>query len=185
MGLKRATDIAGPPQVPNEFGTFESKSIEERHPIRLYVRYVDTAYSIPFDNEQSKDLIQRYLTECPDPNNENVVGYPNKKCWPMDQRMRLMRHDVNLGRATFWNIKNRLPRAITTVEWDNSFVSVYKDNPNLLFSMCNFEVRIFPKCRSPEGTKFIHRDGVWNLQNNERTHCSSVSACYSGRYGCF
>ena len=32
-----------------------------------------------FDNEQSKDLIQRYLTECPDPNNENVVGYPNKK----------------------------------------------------------------------------------------------------------
>ena len=58
------------------------------------------------------------------PNNENVVGYPNKKCWPMDQRMRLMRHDVNLGRATFWNIKNRLPRAITTVEWDNSFVSV-------------------------------------------------------------
>ena len=82
--------------------------------------------------------------------------------------MRLMRHDVNLGRATFWNIKNRLPRAITTVEWDNSFVSVYsKDNPNLLFSMCNFEVRIFPKCRSPEGTKFIHRDGVWNLQNNE------------------
>ena len=30
-----------------------------------------------------------------------------------------------------------------------------------------FEVRIFPKCRSPEGTKFIHRDGVWNLQNNE------------------
>ena len=39
----------------------------------------------------------RYLTEQPDPNNENVVGYNNKKCWPRDQRMRLMKHDVNLG----------------------------------------------------------------------------------------
>ena len=169
LGLKRATDIAGPPQIPNEFGTFESKQIEERHPIRLYARYVDTVHILfRFNNEQSKDLIQRYLTECPDPNNENIVGYPNKKCWPIDQRMRLMKHDVNLGRATFWNIKNRLPRAITTVEFENSFVSVYsKDNPNLLFSMCNFEIRIFPKCRSPEGTKFVHRDGVWNLQNDE------------------
>ena len=24
---------------------------------------------------------RRYLTEQPDPNNENVVGYNNKKCW--------------------------------------------------------------------------------------------------------
>lgn len=33
-------------------------------------------------------------------------------------------------------MKNRLPRSITTLEWENSFVSVYsKDNPNLLFSM--------------------------------------------------
>lgn len=36
----------------------------------------------------------------------------------------------------FWDMKNRLPRSITTLEWENSFVSVYsKDNPNLLFSM--------------------------------------------------
>ena len=78
----------------------------------------------------------RYLTEQPDPNNENVVGYNNKKCWPRDQRMRLMKHDVNLGRAVFWDVQNRLPRALTTCEWENSFVSVYsKDNPNLLFNM--------------------------------------------------
>ena len=43
-------------------------------------------------------MIQRYLTEHPDPNNENIVGYNNKKCWPRDARMRLMKHDVNLGR---------------------------------------------------------------------------------------
>ena len=85
--------------------------------------------------------LHRYLTEQPDPNNENVVGYNNKKCWPRDQRMRLMKHDVNLGRAVFWDVQNRLPRALTTCEWENSFVSVYsKDNPNLLFNMGGFEV---------------------------------------------
>ncbi len=39
-------------------------------------------------------------------------------------------------------MKNRLPRSLTTFDWDNSFVSVYsKDNPNLLFAMSGFEVR--------------------------------------------
>jgi pre-mRNA-processing factor 8 len=52
---------------------------------------------------------------------------------------------VNLGRAIFWDIKNRLPRSITTLDWDNSFVSVYSaGNPNLLFDMVGFEVRIQP-----------------------------------------
>ena len=58
-----------------------------------------------FSADDSRDLIQRYLTEHPDPNNENIVGYNNKKCWPRDARMRLMKHDVNLGRAVFWDIK--------------------------------------------------------------------------------
>ena len=63
---------------------------------------------------------------------------------------------MNLGRAVFWEVKNRLPRAVTTLNWDDSFVSVYsKDNPNLLFDMCGFEVRIFPKIRlgADEGFK--------------------------------
>ena len=54
-----------------------------------------------FSKEESRDLIQRFLTENPDPNNENVVGYNNKMCWPRDCRMRRMKHDVNLGRAVF------------------------------------------------------------------------------------
>ena len=65
-----------------------------------------------FTAEEARDLIQRYLTEHPDPNNENIVGYNNKKCWPRDARMRLMKHDVNLGRAVFWDMKNRLPRCV-------------------------------------------------------------------------
>ncbi|MGH0161571.1 UNVERIFIED_CONTAM: hypothetical protein FKN15_041370 [Acipenser sinensis] len=125
-----------------------------------------------FTADEARDLIQRYLTEHPDPNNENIVGYNNKKCWPRDARMRLMKHDVNLGRAVFWDIKNRLPRSVTTVQWENSFVSVYsKDNPNLLFNMCGFECRILPKCRTSY-EEFTHKDGVWNLQNEvtkERT----------------
>ena len=65
----------------------------------------------------------------------------------------------------FWEIKNRLPRSITTIQWENSFVSVYsKDNPNLLFNMSGFEVRILPKCRMLY-EEFTHKDGVWNLQN--------------------
>jgi pre-mRNA-processing factor 8 len=60
----------------------------------------------------------------------------------------IRKHDVNLGRAVFWEIKNRLPRCLTTINWENSFVSVYsKDNPNLLFAMVGFDVRILPKLR--------------------------------------
>ena len=125
-----------------------------------------------FDAESARDLIQRYLTEHPDPNNENIVGYNNKKCWPRDCRMRLMKHDVNLGRAVFADIRNRLPRSLTSLDWDASFVSVYsRDNPNLLFTMAGFEVRVLPKCRMA-GEEFASRDGVWALQNEatkERT----------------
>lgn len=94
------------------------------------------------------------------------MGYVNKKCWPRDSRMRLMKHDVNLGRAVFWNMKARLPRSLTTFEWEKSFVCVYsQDNPNFLFDMCGFEVRILPKCRTPREQQVQARDGVWPLQN--------------------
>ncbi|KAI9583820.1 pre-mRNA-processing-splicing factor 8 [Glossina fuscipes] len=173
LGLHRASEMAGPPQMPNDFLTFQDTVTETAHPIRLYCRYVDRIHLFfRFTAEEARDLIQRYLTEHPDPNNENIVGYNNKKCWPRDARMRLMKHDVNLGRAVFWDIKNRLPRSVTTINWENTFVSVYsKDNPNLLFNMCGFECRILPKCRT-QHDEFTHRDGVWNLQNEvtkERT----------------
>jgi pre-mRNA-processing factor 8 len=70
-----------------------------------------------------------------------------------------MTHDVNLGRSVFWEVKNRLPRSITTLQWDDSFVSIYsQDNPNLLFDMCGFEVRIFPKCRLASGETFTQKE---------------------------
>lgn len=173
LGPQRASEIAGPPQGPNDFLQFRDAETETRHPIRLYTRYIDKIWVfLRFTAEESRDLIQRFLTEQPDPNFENVIGYKSKKCWPRDARMRLMRHDVNLGRAVFWDLKNRLPRSVTTIEWDDSFVSVYsRDNPNLLFSMCGFEVRILPKMRN-KNDEFPVKDSVWSLVDNitkERT----------------
>ncbi|KAK5722763.1 pre-mRNA-splicing factor 8 [Elasticomyces elasticus] len=173
LGLQRATDMAGPPNAPNDFLQFRDRATEGRHPIRLYTRYVDKIWIfLRFTADESRDLIQRFLTEQPDPNFENVVGYKNKKCWPRDSRMRLMRHDVNLGRAVFWDMKNRLPRSLTTIEWDDTFSSVYsRDNPNLLFSMNGFEVRILPKSRNLND-EFQVKDSVWALVDNatkERT----------------
>ncbi|WYZ40020.1 hypothetical protein EsH8_IV_000361 [Colletotrichum jinshuiense] len=173
LGPQRASEIAGPPQSPNDFLQFRDRETETRHPIRLYTRYIDKIWVfLRFTADESRDLIQRFLTEQPDPNFENVIGYKSKKCWPRDSRMRLMRHDVNLGRAVFWDLKNRLPRSVTTIEWDDSFASVYsRDNPNLLFSMCGFEVRILPKCRN-QNDDFSVKDSVWSLVDNttkERT----------------
>jgi pre-mRNA-processing factor 8 len=173
LGLTRASDVAGPPTLPNEFLTFRDAAVEARHPIRLYQRYINKLHILfRFTAEEARDLVARYLTEHPDPNNENIVGYNNKKCWPRDARMRLMKHDVNLGRAVFWDMKNRLPRSLTTLEWDNAFVSVYsRDNPNLLFDMAGFEVRIAPRCRAGAAGAAA-RDGVWALQDEatkERT----------------
>ncbi|KAK8017225.1 hypothetical protein PG991_008301 [Apiospora marii] len=173
LGLNRASEIAGPPNSPNDFLQFRDRETETKHPIRLYTRYIDKIWVfLRFNAEESRDLIQRFLTEQPDPNFENVIGYKSKKCWPRDSRMRLMRHDVNLGRAVFWDLKNRLPRSVTTIEWDDTFASVYsRDNPNLLFSMCGFEVRILPKIRN-QNDEFPIKDSVWSLVDNttkERT----------------
>ncbi|KAI0480267.1 pre-mRNA processing splicing factor 8 [Xylariaceae sp. FL0804] len=173
LGLNRASEIAGPSSSPNDFLQFRDSETETKHPIRLYTRYVDKIWVfLRFTAEESRDLIQRFLTEQPDPNFENVIGYKSKKCWPRDSRMRLMRHDVNLGRAVFWDLKNRLPRSVTTIEWDDTFASVYsRDNPNLLFSMSGFEVRILPKIRN-QNDEFPVKDSVWSLVDNtskERT----------------
>jgi pre-mRNA-processing factor 8 len=183
LGLQRASEMAGPPQMPNGFLQFRDTATETKHPIRMYTRYVDRIHIFfRFTADESRDLIQRYLSANPDPNNSNLIGYANRKCWPRDCRMRLIKHDVNLGRAAFWEIKNRLPRALTTIDWDDTFVSVYsKDNPNLLFSMQNFEIRILPKCRA--GDVHDERDGVWSLvhtDSGERTSQAYVRVSDEG-----
>ena len=98
--MNRASEMTGPPQMPNDFLSFSDVDTEVSHPIRLYSRYVERFHIFfRFSAEEARGLIHRYLTDHPDPNKENTVGYNNKKCWPRDSRMRLKKHDVNLGRA--------------------------------------------------------------------------------------
>ena len=41
LGLNRAAEMAGPPQMPNDFLSFQDIDTETSHPIRLYSRYVE------------------------------------------------------------------------------------------------------------------------------------------------
>ena len=41
LGLTRATEIAGPPQIPNDFLSCRDTRTQTRHPIRLYTRYIN------------------------------------------------------------------------------------------------------------------------------------------------
>ncbi|KAJ1607668.1 Prp8 [Cryptosporidium canis] len=182
IGLTRANQIAGPPSHPNEFLRYSDKKIEVAHPIRLYCRFVDKLYIIIKLNKQEvKEMIQRYLSENPDiNNNQNLIGYKNKKCWPKEFRMRLVKNDVILGKSVYWELSNRLPKSITTLEWEKSFVSVYsKSNPNLLFSLAGFSVRLLPTCRignkaieqtdasfiGNDGSQSFSRESTWQLSN--------------------
>jgi pre-mRNA-processing factor 8 len=100
--------------------------------------------------------------------------------------MRLIKHDVNLGRAVFWNVRQSLPRSLTTIEWEDTFVSVYsQNNPQLLFSICGFEVRILPKFRTMGGEQFSLKDAVRNLTNEqtkERTAQAVLRVSDDGKF---
>jgi pre-mRNA-processing factor 8 len=176
LGLPRAKDLAGTPNEPNDFMTFANTEIETRHPIRAFCRYIDKVYIVfKFSRHEAKELVQRYLSENPDPHNENLINYKNKKCWPRDSRMRLMKFDVNLGKAVFWEMKNRLPRCLSTFEWEQSFVSVYsEDNPNFLFDMCGFEVRILPKVAVKDEDVPI-KDGCWKLVDERTKEVTAIA----------
>lgn len=41
LGLQRASEMAGPPQLPNDFLSYQDRQTETAHPIRLYCRYID------------------------------------------------------------------------------------------------------------------------------------------------
>ena len=44
LGLQRASEMAGPPQMPNDFLTFQDVDTETNHPIRLYSRYINKVH---------------------------------------------------------------------------------------------------------------------------------------------
>jgi hypothetical protein len=82
----------------------------------------------------------------------------------------------------FWDMKNRLPRSLTTFDWDSSFVSVYsKDNPNLLFNMSGFEVSRRCSCGHPLRHCMWHHVAWCSLSS---VTLKTVSACKPTLAGC-
>jgi len=64
LGLQRASEMAGPPQLPNNFPQFRDSATETRHPIQLYSHYIDRIHVLfPFTADESRNLIQRYLSD--------------------------------------------------------------------------------------------------------------------------
>lgn len=59
LSLQCASEMAGLPQMPNNFLQYRDSATEMRHPIRLYSRYVDRIHILfRFTAEESRDFIQ-------------------------------------------------------------------------------------------------------------------------------
>ena len=52
-----------------------------------------------------------------------------------DYRMRLIKRDINPGRAVFCDVKQSLPRSLTTIEWKDTFVSVYSKDDSFVVAV--------------------------------------------------
>ena len=51
LGLTRASEIAGSPQLPNDYLCFRDTATETKHPIRMYTRYIDKVLDSPLFSE--------------------------------------------------------------------------------------------------------------------------------------
>jgi pre-mRNA-processing factor 8 len=76
FGLQRACEMAGPPEMPNNFLKYCDPATETHHPIQLYSHYVDRLHILfRFSVDKSRDLIHRYLSVNSDSLNNNDIGY--------------------------------------------------------------------------------------------------------------
>ncbi|KAH9601384.1 PRO8NT domain [Trypanosoma melophagium] len=172
LGTQRSQEIAGPARRPNPFMSFmRDPLLATSHPIRGYCRYKNEVYILlKYSKVEVDDVRRRYLDETKDDPerralNASVYGFKNANQWPRDARMRLFLNDVNLARAVLWEFHGRLPPSIAEINESNTFVSVYsKDNPNMLFEMGGFSVRILPVCRTEE--EVLENESMWSLQNS-------------------
>ncbi len=58
LGISRASELAGSPHQPNDFMAFASPAVETKHPIRMYMRYIDRFYMVfRFSNDEGRELI--------------------------------------------------------------------------------------------------------------------------------
>ena len=81
LGLQRASEMAGPPQMSNNFLQFCNSATETCHLIWLYSCYIDRLHILfHFTANEAQDLIQCYLSANPDVMDNNVVSPMTVKC---------------------------------------------------------------------------------------------------------
>lgn len=152
IGLPRAHQISE--------GFPKEKSVQKMHPIQGYLRYMDKVYMVwHFSRGEADSLVASAKLKGP-----LISRYPMSRCWSRDFRMHLIGRDVDLARAIFRMLYNRIPNSLAELEWETSRISVYSvDNPAFVFTMLDFEVRLVPRFR--EDSEAV--DAVWSLTNRQ------------------
>jgi pre-mRNA-processing factor 8 len=165
IGGRRASQLAGPPSAPHRL--FAHASLQAPHPIKCYQRYNDRIHVLlKYSKREAEELIEKYVAH-QGPNfsiEETLQSFQNKRCWPRDARMRLYRNDVLLSKAVIWSFQNRIPPSFCTLSDRDIFASVYSEtNPNLLFDMMGFEVRLLPAVKTFLDPQ--EAENIWKLKN--------------------
>ena len=160
LGLPRAAELDSDSIVASSI--FDETTSQEHH-IKLYLRYLDKVHIVyRFSAQHVRDLLSRFRTETGQ--NKVEMSYNAHNCWPYDMRMRLLNHDVRLGRSTFSFLQNRLPQTLVSMSWEKTYISVYSTgNPYLHFCMNGFELCIQPRCRMPSSDLPSEDQNVWDL----------------------
>ena len=121
LGLHRASEIAGPPQMPNDLLTFPTRKFRTvwhgdfaSYPFELRIHLpTRSTFVFRFSADEARDLILRYLTEYSDPSNDNIVGRNKEKRFPnaIDEAGWQIRSFFLLG------YQKSFPRSITSFRY--------------------------------------------------------------------
>jgi hypothetical protein len=87
-------------------------------------------------------------------------------CWPGDYGMRLIKHHVNLGRTVFWNMKQSLPRSLTTLN-GRTHSSLAACIRRTILSFCSVSMSRICQNQDDGREQFSLKDADWNLTNEQ------------------
>ena len=167
LGLARAAELCDGRDSPSHAMNSRTASDFQAHHIKMYMRYLDKVHILyRFSQRHASDLIAKFrpkLSGTSDLGRE-INSYKIHQHWPKDMRMRLLSHDVCLGRSTFDFVKKRIPVSLASITLENTYISVYsRDNPQLQFSMNGFEVCIRPRARMLDPAIVPEDQNIWSL----------------------
>lgn len=67
---------------------FSSDEVEQSHPLKAYTRHIDKFHAVfRFSKEEADDLIRKFQQENPDFNDQDLLWYKTRTCWPLDCQM--------------------------------------------------------------------------------------------------